>query len=96
MEEEARKALYRQRLAERELEKAHDKISKLQSNLSSANSAMKWSSQLLCYIMVILLQDVSEIYNKIIQSKRRIEAIVFNPVDKLQKNMCSKNIPTSS
>lgn len=51
---------------------------------------MKWSSQLLCYIMVILLQDVSEIYNKIIQSKRRIEAIVFNPVDKLQKTCVLK------
>lgn len=85
MEEEARKALCRQSQAERELEKAHEKISKLQSDLSSAKSAMDRSFQLLYYIMVILIKDCHDIYNRFLKGKRVLEAIAFDSVDKLQK-----------
>lgn len=87
IEEEARKALYRQSQAERELEKAHDKISKLQSDLSSAKFAMFRSFQLVSYIMVVLLKECHDVCNKLITWKRVLEAIAFESVDKLQK-MC--------
>lgn len=85
MEEEARKALCRQSQAERELENAHEKISKLQSELSSAKSAMNRSFQLLYYIMVILIKDCQDSYNMLLAGKRVLEALAFDSVDKLQK-----------
>lgn len=84
MEEEARKALCRQIQAERELEKAHDKISKLQSELASAQSRQE-SNFRLSYMVVFLIQCCHDVYNKVIELNKSLEASALHPVDKLQK-----------
>lgn len=85
MEEEARKALCRQSQAERELENAHEKISKLQSELGAAKSAKDRSFQLFYYIMVILFKECRDIYSMLFTGKKMLEALAFDSVDKLQK-----------
>lgn len=85
MEEEARKALCRQSQAEKELENAHEKISKLQSELGAAKSAKDRSFQLLYYIMVILFKNCHDIYSMLFTGKKMLEALAFDSVDKLQK-----------
>lgn len=85
MEEEARKALCRQSQAERELENAHEKISKLQSELGAAKSTKDRSFQLFYYIMVILFKECRDIYSMLFTRKKMLEALAFDSVDKLQK-----------
>lgn len=85
MEEEARKALCRQSQAEKELENAHEKISKLQPELGAAKSAKDRSFQLLYYIMVILFKNCHDIYSMLFTGKKMLEALAFDSVDKLQK-----------
>lgn len=77
MEEEARKALCRQSQAERELENAHEKISKLQSELGAAKSAKDRSFQLFYYIMVILFKECRDIYSMLFTGKKMLEALAF-------------------
>lgn len=84
MEEEARKALCRQNQAERELEKAYDKISKLQSELASAQSSQE-SNFRLSYFIVFLIQCCHDVYDKVIKLNKSLEASALHPVDKLQK-----------
>lgn len=84
MEEEARKALCRQNQAERELEKAYDKISKLQSELASAQTSQK-SNCRLSYLIVFLIQCCHDVYDKVMKLNKSLEASALHPVDKLQK-----------
>lgn len=84
MEEEARKALCRQNQAERELEKAYDKISKLQSELASAQTSQE-SNCRLSYLIVFLIQCCHDVYDKVMKLNKSLEASALHPVDKLQK-----------
>ena len=84
IEEEAREALLRQHQTERELDRAHDKISKLQSELKAAKSTQQ-NTGTLFFMLVVIIQQMNELYNHFMKFKKLIEDEVFNPIDKLQK-----------
>ena len=84
IEEEAREALLRQHQTERELDRAHDKISKLRSELKAARSTTQ-NTVCLSYMLFVLIQQFNEFYSRILKIKKLIEDEAFNPIDKLQK-----------
>lgn len=84
IEEEAREALLRQHQTERELDRAHDKISKLQSELKAAKSTQQNTARLF-FILVVIIQQMDEFYNHFMKIKKFIADQAFNPIDKLQK-----------
>lgn len=79
-----REALLRQHQTERELDNAHDKISKLQSELKAAKSTTQ-NTVCLSYMLFVLIQQFNEFYTSCLKIKKLIEDEAFNPIDKLQK-----------
>lgn len=78
MEEELENVLLRDKQKETELENVYITLFKLQSLFTS-------NSRFLHYIMVVLLQECRDIYNKICEHKKLLENVLFNPVDELHK-----------
>lgn len=78
MEEELENVLLRHNQKETELENAYITLFKLQSLFAS-------NSRLLHYVMVVLLQECSDIYSKICEQKKFLENLFFNPVDERHK-----------
>lgn len=84
MEEEARLALLRHTQAEKELNKAHDKIASLESELT-ATKRDDHSNFVFLSLLVFLIQQCHDVYSNIMKIKRVVEDSASNPVDKLQK-----------
>jgi hypothetical protein len=84
MEEETRLALLRHKQAEKELSKAYDKITGLESDLVAAKRNSQ-SNFLFLSLLVFLIQQCHDVYRNVMKIKRVVEDSAANPVDKLQK-----------